>query len=184
MPEFNYITDKIFTVSDFLTAQECDSHILRAEAIGFEEATVTTQLGPRMRKDIRNNTRVILDDETLASELWTRIADYVPLPGQSWRACGLNERLRYYRYDIGQRFQWHVDGSFERGPSEQSFVTFMVYLNDGFEGGETSFVDLEIVPKKGLALLFFHDLRHKGQPVLRGRKYVLRTDVMYRYISE
>jgi hypothetical protein len=28
--------------------------------------------------------------------------------------------------------------------------------------------------------LFRHALMHKGDTVLRGRKYVLRTDVMYR----
>jgi hypothetical protein len=54
-------------------------------------------------------------------------------------------------------------------------------LNDGFEGGETSFEDATIVPATGKALFFVHQLRHKGQPVIRGRKYVLRTDVMYRH---
>ena len=58
-------------------------------------------------------------------------------------------------------------------------LTFMVYLNDEFEGGETTIEKLDVQPEKGLALLFFHHVRHKGQPVVRGRKYVLRTDVMY-----
>ena len=38
-----------------------------------------------------------------------------------------------------------------------------------------------VVPETGLALFFVHQIRHKGQPVTKGRKYVLRTDVMYRY---
>jgi len=56
----------------------------------------------------------------------------------------------------------------------------MIYLNAGFSGGETSFEDAEVVPAEGLALFFWHAIRHKGQPVVQGRKYVLRTDVMYR----
>lgn len=64
----------------------------------------------------------------------------------------------------------------------------MVYLNDGFEGGETSFEDsytedsfdeFSVTPERGTALFFEHAVHHKGEPVLEGRKYVLRTDVMY-----
>ena len=65
-----------------------------------------------------------------------------------------------------------------------------VYLNEGFDsadstgadstGGETTFETQNIVPAQGMALFFLHHLAHKGQPVLAGRKYVLRTDVMYR----
>ena len=56
----------------------------------------------------------------------------------------------------------------------------MVYLNDGFSGGETAFEDVVIEPVKGMALFFIHQILHKGQPVTKGRKYVLRTDVMYK----
>jgi hypothetical protein len=31
-----------------------------------------------------------------------------------------------------------------------------------------------------MRLLFEHSLVHQGAPVLRGHKYVLRTDVMFR----
>ena len=34
-------------------------------------------------------------------------------------------------------------------------------------------------PKEGTALFFVHSTHHKGEPVKIGRKYVLRTDVMY-----
>jgi hypothetical protein len=30
-----------------------------------------------------------------------------------------------------------------------------------------------------MALLFHHPISHRGDPVIAGRKYVLRTDVMY-----
>jgi hypothetical protein len=62
----------------------------------------------------------------------------------------------------------------------------MVYLNQGFEGGETNFYRedrrhrLQVEPEKGKALVFWHPQLHEGAAVLQGRKYVLRTDVMYR----
>ena len=63
----------------------------------------------------------------------------------------VNERLRFYRYDIGQQFDWHYDGAFERDNGERSQLTFMVYLNDGFVGGETALEGAIISPRKGLA---------------------------------
>ena len=38
-----------------------------------------------------------------------------------------------------------------------------------------------IKPKQGQVLIFEHQQLHEGAPVLTGQKYVLRTDVMYRY---
>ena len=59
--------------------------------------------------------------------------------------------------------------------------TAMVYLNDDFEGGTTDFLrGPSVVPRRSMLLLFEHELVHQGAPVLRGCKYVLRTDVMFR----
>jgi len=68
-------------------------------------------------------------------------AIHVPRTFKGRVASGLNERLRFYRYDPGQKFDWHQDGYYERENGERSQFTFMVYLNDGFGGGGTSFVD-------------------------------------------
>lgn len=101
------------------------------------------------------------------------------------RACGLNERFRFYRYDRGERFAPHYDGCFRRSDDEESLLTFMIYLNEGYEGGSTTFAewDVEIVPKTAMMLIFRHCLLHAGEAVRRGRKYVLRSDVMYRSSS-
>jgi predicted 2-oxoglutarate/Fe(II)-dependent dioxygenase YbiX len=99
----------------------------------------------------------------------------------------VRDRLRFYRYDPGQRFDWHEDGYFERTTGERSQFTFMVYLNEDFTGGGTSFVDpygrlfdpFTVTPRTGSALLFYHHLTHRSDRVEAGRKYVLRTDVVY-----
>src|SRR5262249_2465416 len=146
---------------------------------GFSDAPINTAFGPRLSQDIRNNTRVMIDDPIGAEQLWRRTIDYVPKYVGNWSAIGVNERFRFYRYDVGQQFDWHYDGAFERSNGDRSRLTFMIYLNDNFEGGHTSFENTNVVPKVGLALFFIHQIRHKGQPVTNGRKYVLRTDVMY-----
>lgn len=181
MPEFNYIADQIFTVTDFFTAAECDAYVQLAESLGFDDAPINTTFGPQVRKEVRNNTRVILDDKSRADELWSRIRDYIPHTLGQWKACGVNERFRFYRYEIGQQFDWHYDGAFERPNGERSQLTFMVYLNDGFQGGETTLGSINIAPQRGMALFFMHQILHKGQPIEEGCKYVLRTDVMYRW---
>ncbi|HEU4538934.1 MAG TPA: 2OG-Fe(II) oxygenase, partial [Polyangiaceae bacterium] len=126
------------------------------------------------------NTRVMVDDGARAAELWARVSRAVPARLRGWRAVGLNERFRFYRYEAGQCFRWHRDGAFERPSGERSRLTLMVYLNDDFEGGETEFEGgLRVRPRRGAALVFVHPVRHQGAAVVRGRKYVLRSDVMF-----
>jgi hypothetical protein len=183
MSDYHPVADGIFTVSDLFTADECDRYIALAEQLGFGDAPVTTPGGPVRITSIRNNDRVMLDDPRHAAVLWERIAPYVSkMHYAGSRPTGVNERLRFYRYDPGQAFRWHRDGSYQDPAGRRSFVTYMVYLNDDFEGGQTKFREphpLEVKPVKGMALLFSHPLSHEGAAVKTGRKYVLRTDVMY-----
>ena len=184
MPEYHYVAEDIFAVSEFFTPEECAAAIERAEAAGFYAAPINTRYGAQVREDIRNNSRVIIDDPQLAAHLWERTRDYVPINTGGWTAVGINERFRYYRYEVGEQFEWHRDGAFERANGERSRLTFMIYLNEDFEGGRTTFDTCEIIPQTGLALFFLHPLLHKGQPVTQGCKYAIRTDVMYRPNAE
>jgi hypothetical protein len=195
MPELRWRTKNVGTIDAFFTATECDEYIAFGESKGFEDAPVTTSRGMVMMKDVRNNDRVMIDDVDRAQALFRRLSDQLPPRFmKKWAPVGLNERLRLYRYDAGQQFDWHLDGYFERPTGERSFFTFMVYLNDEFEGGATSFRAMShgaltgetfcVTPRKGMALLFHHPIPHRGDPVIAGRKYVLRTDVMYgRWLS-
>ena len=73
-------------------------------------------------------------------------------------------------------------------PSTFSLLqTLQLYLNEGFQGGETTFLhasnsarDVPCVPCRGMVLLFEHHLLHEGSALKQGRKYTVRTDVMYR----
>ena len=78
--------------------------------------------------------------------------------------------------------------------SARSYLTVMVYLNSGggqdFDGGETRFVQVlagkqgeargpMVTPHVGDVLVFTHPVLHESKAVTKGRKYVLRTEVMY-----
>lgn len=173
-----------WTVPGFAPPEECEHWIARAEAAGPELATVNLADGVRVDESLRNNTRVILDDQEAADALFGRVRQHVPesLHEGAWRVSGVNERFRIYRYEPGQRFRLHHDGCFARSDRQRSFLTFMIYLSTPERGGATSFptLDLEVAARRGDALFFQHLLAHEGCEVLAGRKYVLRSDVMYR----
>lgn len=197
----NWINDYVFTVTDFLTQEECDRYVQMSEDIGYEDALVTfaedtgtgnpmtsRTVGETSMPQVRNNQRVMFKSFDIAEFLWDRAIDFVPSEHEGRSAIACNEMVRFYRYDVGQKFNWHQDFPFERDNGEKSFWTLMIYLSEGCEGGETSFEDsyseesfddFQVVPRKGMALFFDHSVHHKGEPVLAGRKYVLRTDVMY-----
>jgi len=179
--KLNVLAKNIFTIENFWTPLECGDFIAKSEAIGYEPATVETESGQRLVASVRNNNRVIYKDELLAGELWERLEPFAPQQIGNSKAVGLNELFRFYKYEPGQEFKRHRDQSYIRDNGEASYCTFMIYLNDDYEGGETTFNDLIIQPQTGLALIFFHDLEHEGSPVKAGTKYVLRTDIMFRF---
>jgi prolyl 4-hydroxylase len=169
----------ILIIPEILSSTECADHLARAERTGFEAAPIITFHGVKVDESVRNNDRVIVDDESLAASLWPRLRDHVPAFVDSCQAIGLNERFRYYRYRLGQKFALHRDGAFLRQNGEKSRLTCILYLNEDFTGGETEVKDRVVEPRQGMALIFRHEFLHEGRPVLDGTKYVLRTDVMY-----
>lgn len=181
-------TKNIFTVANVLSPEECQQYIDYTEEIGFSDAPITTAAGPIMSPGIRNNTRVMFDNEKMAHKLWQRVKEFLPKRCGGRDAVGLNERFRFYRYEAGQRFAPHGDGYYARENGERSFFTFMIYLNEDYDGGETKFFfppmleqkeELVIKPETGMALFFKHEILHEGATIISGKKYVLRSDVMY-----
>ncbi len=169
-----------FTLSNVLSPEECLAFIQRAEQHGFEKAMVSSRHGAVINLNVRNNDRVIVDDPELAEQIWQRIKHLLPVMQQGREIRGLNERFRFYRYTEGQVFRWHCDGYFERENGEQSVLTFLIYLNDDYVGGETNFEWTKVKGETGMGLIFPHHLVHQGNAVLGdGVKYVIRTDVMY-----
>ncbi|MDB5392178.1 MAG: oxidoreductase, 2OG-Fe(II) oxygenase family [Planctomycetaceae bacterium] len=177
----------VIEIPGLLNLDECNSLITKIEGLGPEIATINTLGGTEVVPDVRNNDRVIFDDEQFAQTLLSRIEDQAPKEIYQMSLVGINERFRCYRYKPGMRFARHRDGAFHRNHYERSCYSFLVYLNEDFEGGQTAFFAgytaepvLSIHPKTGMGLLFQHRLLHEGCIVTSGVKYVARTDLMYR----
>ncbi|WGT61538.1 prolyl hydroxylase family protein [Variovorax paradoxus] len=169
---------RAFSIEGFLEPEECEELIALAEREGFASAGVRTADGPKAMPAIRNNERAMLPSAHWVALLWARLGT-VSLPEVAGHvARGLPRDLRFYKYSPGQRFKMHKDGPWhEDGLTSQ--LTLLVYLNDGFTGGDTDFREFRVRPEAGAALLFIHDTWHEGAAIEEGTKYVLRSDVMY-----
>jgi prolyl 4-hydroxylase len=122
------------------------------------------------------------DDAEEAASLFARVEAKVPRVLANRPVAGANPRLRLYRYGPGERHGAHWDTVVELADGVCSMLTLVFYLNDGFVGGETDFVELDarVAPRRGRALLFQHRVLHRACEVQAGEKLVLRTDVLYR----
>lgn len=171
--------DDAFSVFGLMSEDECKSWIAKAENTGFEIASIKSSVGYEENSGARSNSRVLIDDHSLADLLWNRVRGFVPEQIGKWRSNGLNERFRIYRYEKGQQFRKHSDGKFQRSATEESRLTFMAYLNQDFQGGGTDFGSFTVWPETGMGLCFKHSLPHEGAIITEGVKYVLRSDIMY-----
>ena len=119
-----------FTIENVLSDDECEQLIALSERRGYEQALVNVGNGRQAMSDVRRSSRWMVDSESAADELWRRIERHVPdvvaksRSGKGttvgWYASGLNERLRFLKYNPGDYFAPHQDGSFRAEPCEVS----------------------------------------------------------------
>ncbi|CAF1672529.1 unnamed protein product [Adineta ricciae] len=179
-----------FIIFNVFTPDECQQWIELSEQRGYSPATVNVGAAELvLMTDFRNSGRCIIDDASMANTLFQRLEQFLPKTWKNFELVGLNERLRFLRYEPGQFFEAHMDGEYHRpdGSGEQSFITIQLYLNEGYKGGETTFIhysdahkNVRCIPRTGMVLVFEHRLLHEGSTLIEGRKYTVRTDVMYR----
>jgi hypothetical protein len=119
------------------------------------------------------------------------------------RTCGYAiqhfELPTILHYDVGEQITPHFDfidaraGDYARqiGEMGQRMITFLLYLNDAYEGGETTFPELGIVHRgtagDGLFFINAHPdlspdrrMLHTGSPPTAGEKWVLTQFVSSR----
>lgn len=172
-----------WTVDDALPADLCAAYVERMRGGQAELAPIVGEHGqPVIETATRNNTRVMWDDADEAAALLARVQARVPTRLSGLALAGANPRLRLYRYGPGERHGAHWDTVVELADGLRSMLTLVFYLNDGFVGGDTDFVELgvRVTPARGRALLFQHRVMHRACEVQAGEKFVLRTDVLYR----
>lgn len=89
-------------------------------------------------------------------------------------------RIKRYNNDGNDEFDCHVDVVDHE--SSRRYLSFLFYLNDVDEGGETIFKDITIKPKTGKLVLFppLWMFPHKGTCPITNKKYILTTYLHYK----
>lgn len=160
------------------TPAECQFLVRAAEPLMQPALTVHPQTGQQLRNPIRTSDAaafpLILENPAVHA-LNRRLAAASGIP------VSHGEPLQVLRYRPGQQYRAHSDAL--PGVDNQRSVTMLVYLNDGYSGGETHFLanKLSVKGEVGDALLFRNvkpDGRpdeasaHAGLPVTRGVKLI------------
>ncbi len=175
-----------WTIDDALRPELCASYVEKFRSQPAELAPIVGRDGnPVIEPQTRNNSRVMWDDSDEANGLLERVRERVPTQLMGLALVGANPRLRIYRYGVGERHGAHWDTVVELADEVRSLLTLVFYLNDGFVGGDTDFLELgqRVTPRVGRALIFQHRILHRASEVEAGEKFVLRTDVLYRPTS-
>lgn len=194
---------------DVLSIDECKSIVAACEKVGFLPDAPLRDDGAEASILAHNVYWMV--DQAFHDSLWDRVKAFIPAELEGRKARGINRRFRVYRYVPGAEYRCHFDGAwppsgvhpktgkylYDASPPEakqSSLFTFLVYLNDDFEGGETTFFTpslrdgvinaYPVRPVMGSIALFPHGeskgaLLHEGTGVRKGAKYIIRTDVEY-----
>ncbi len=197
----------IWVFNGLFTEYECNNWRKASLDIGYDASHEITPIGQYVLNhsvstgtpliwpastSIRTNKRCIWQVPRFEADcLYARLITYWKSPLVMsdvglWESSGLNRRWRFFETSKDEEFQYHIDAACARENSERSFASLVIWLNDDFEGGELDFDNgISIKPVKGNAVLFWHDghpdaKKHRGRPVIRGVKYLIRTDVFYK----
>jgi hypothetical protein len=181
-----------FVLDDFFTPEECAYYIKKAAEVGFQQCQTPSQW--------RSNERVILKSSDLAHQVYSRLVPqfqhndlkYLRPFGFDnsgvWKPTRVNDCVKISRYPENTFFVKHRDNSFIYCDDERSILSVVIYLNQNFQGGKTTFETQKIsdttetvavTPKIGRALIFNHDHEHSGTEVASGEKYIMKLEVMF-----
>lgn len=156
LPNKEDIGKLAFVLLNVFTPEECQQWIDLSEERGYSPALINSGAQQTLRTDIRNNSRCMIDDVDMAQVIFERIKSYLPNEFNNCQLIGLNERLRFLRYDPGEKFVKHlgkkqntsstlifsneffifIDGQYYRedGSFERSYIVrFKIFIfNDSF----------------------------------------------------
>ena len=169
-------------IPNFLSNDECNKLIKRIESDNTRSRVACDEKNQSTYDQQRTSSSSILWQELyiqkkIAEELNINIDRAEDLQGQKYES-GQYFRL-HHDYFEGYNYEYHCQKSGNRTHS------FMIYLNDNYEGGETNFplLNLSIKPEKGKAVWWYNikdgelqqDTIHEGKDVISGTKYIVTS---------
>lgn len=169
---------KVFTMDDVFTEDEITN--FKQYVIG----QLTTPTRNFTNSDFLNGKIVNKDISRL---IYTRIQPYLPNAYQNtWQFVGSIDTIMCAQVNAGKQFGIHTDTGCEYDTKNNRFSKFtvLIYLNDDFEGGHTTFYSqtfkelFKVAPKRGRVLCFDIDEFHKGEMVTKGIKLWIGTELV------
>lgn len=163
---------------EVLTPAECEWIASRAQPFLEPSFVEEPGTGKRIPHPVRTSKGMSfgpLQEDLVVNRINRRIAR---LSGTEY---GWGEPLHVLSYEPGEEYKPHFDAL--PGAGNQRQATAILYLNEGYEGGETVFPDLGLtVPARQGDMLLFANVgpdgarddasRHAGLPVTSGRKWI------------
>jgi prolyl 4-hydroxylase len=176
---------ELYIAEDFLDAAECAGivELIRAQ---LRPSTISAPPGGSYDNTFRTSRTCDLSDA---------LPEVARLDAKICAALGFDKSLaeptQGQHYEVGQVFKTHTDffkpyelDRYVMGSLGQRTWTFMIYLNDPQEGGETEFpeIGLKVTPKRGRAVAWNNlhangqgndNTRHQSLPVTAGTKTII-----------
>lgn len=175
----------VWEIKSFLDIDECNYLINFSEKVNFPISRVDSQEALNKINPEKNNfvdrelKRLVIDNNDIAVIIWERLPKEISLlKSGNFTPSSVNNEIRIYKYLEDDEFKEHFDSRCTISNTEMSFYSILIYLNDEFKGGETSFKTFQVLPEIGKLVMFPHQLLHAGQKVINGTKYILRTDLI------
>ncbi len=175
--------EQIYEFDNLITDEDCDQIINMARP----RLTKSGVLNEAGFDDSRTSTNTFLPSNTaITKQIDKLVYDILKIPIENY------EELQVVNYKPGQQYKAHYDAC-DNGPicikdtdrmGSLRYATFLLYLNDDLEGGETEFPykNMKVKPKKGKGVLFFnlnddnterrYNSFHGGTPPTSGEKWM------------
>eukprot|EP01039_Chlorochromonas_danica_P001013 gene1009-1099_t len=137
-------------INNLLSVEECQQWILETEAHGYDPALLNVGNDQEiLRRDVRHSMRCAGESEERVNELWTRVKLFLP-PTASYSASGWYQGQQPVRLNELMRFLRYDPGHY-----------FVPHCD------------------VGSVVIFEHNIFHSAEKLTKGRKYSLRTDIMF-----
>lgn len=199
---------RVYEIADFLSPLEV-RHIL--QLAGQEDLKKSTTGDPKVKQEFSKtrtskNSWIERERSPIVDAIYRRAADVMRIDEALLRHRvdgerpdfpahqSLAELLQLVHYDVGQEYTAHHDFAYpplDDTYQQSRFATLLLYLNEGMEGGETTFPrwsnaetfeQLKVVPKIGKAVLFYSILpdgnmddlsQHEARKLRLGEKWLI-----------
>ena len=166
----------ILELDNFLSTNECHE-LIKLSKKHLEDSSINFA---QKDKDYRRSNSINIKNDKLENKIRDKLNEIQETD------CLVCSEVQITKYRIGGFYKDHFDAFLDQQEfgEKQRHITSIIYLNDSFDGGETTFsrLNLSIPPKMGKLVIFKNCIGqtnyihpnslHSSEKVTRGEKYI------------